>query len=471
MVQSLASLTDTHKKVRKTLALVLVLLFLPISSARAGEPYQVTVMSRNLYLGADVGVAMELLPDFPAAAQFMWDQVKRTDFSKRVFKLAGEAAREKPDVIGIQEATIWYCKKNLWSKKVEVFNFLDQFIAASKETGVGYSLAQAKGVAAYNPGYTISAIPYLTKVTDPDLFPSIFGSSTASCGFTIADAILVRDELSSRVINVGNTEYDATYSIVPTIMTIYRGYTWIDLAIADSRVRIISTHLESIWDDNKIPNAAKQADQLISDLKESKMPLIVIGDFNSDPRDPRPVGSANPGLQPVASDACPPSGDATCNAYTKMINAGFSNSSPDAKDPGNYTWGATALLDGPDPVREPAAKVFGNQYGFTDRLDYIFTKNVYATVSTKIIGNVYPDGSSIWDCGSKKCFATDHAGVLSTIEIPRGSSAQDPAIPPHARFPLGIWHLIAIALVTFVSWWIARRFAGRSIRFGSKQGS
>ncbi|MFM8383980.1 MAG: hypothetical protein ACKN96_03220, partial [Actinomycetota bacterium] len=104
---------------------------------------------------------------------------------------------------------------------------------------------------------------------------------------------------------------------------------------------------------------------------------------------------------------------------------------------------------------------FGNQYGFTDRLDYIFTKNVYATVSSKLIGNIYPDGSSIWDCGDEKCFASDHAGLVATIEIPRSMANQDPALPDHARFPLGIWHFVAIALVSLISWRIARRFRRR----------
>ncbi len=44
-------------------------------------------------------------------------------------------------------------------------------------------------------------------------------------------------------------------------MTIYRGYTWADIAIENIPVRFISTRLESIWDENKVPNAAKQAAQ------------------------------------------------------------------------------------------------------------------------------------------------------------------------------------------------------------------
>jgi endonuclease/exonuclease/phosphatase family metal-dependent hydrolase len=442
---------------KRLIALLAIALISSTTVSEASEPYDITVMSRNLYLGADVGVALELIPDFPAAAQFMWDQVKKTDFSTRVVKLAEEAAQEKPDLIGIQEATIWYCKKNLWSKKVEVFNFLNQYIEATKSTGVGYSLASFNGTDAFNPGYSIAAIPYLTKVEDPTTFEAIFGSSSAACGFTIGDAILVRDDVADDVIQVGNSEYEATYSIVPTLMTIYRGYTWVDFKRQDSTVRVISTHLESIWDENKVPNSALQAEQLVADLAGSKMPLIVMGDFNADYRDPRPVSEANPGQQPVVSESCPKPGAADCNAYATMLSAGFENSSPDAKDPRYFTWGASALLNGPEKSRVKSATEFGNQYGFTDRLDYIFTKNVYATVSTKIIGNVYPDGSSIWDCGDEKCFASDHAGVVATIELPRGAGALDPALPEHGRFPLGVWHFIAIALLGLFAWRIALR--------------
>ncbi len=446
---------------RRLLILFLSILLIPLPHAKASEPYQITVMSRNIYLGADVGVALELIPDFPAAAQFMWDQVKKTDFTKRANKLAAEAALDKPALIGIQEATIWYCKKNLWSEKVAVFDFLDQFIKATQATGTSYSLATFDGIDAFNPGYSIAAIPYLTKVEDPDLFLSLFGSSSAACGFTIGDAILVRDDLKKNIKLVGNTEYDATYSIVPTIMTIYRGYTWVDFEVNNSLVRVISTHLESIWDENKIPNSAIQAAQLIEDLKGAKMPLIVMGDFNADPRDPRAKSEPNPGLQPVVSEACPTSGSASCNAYKAMIDAGFANASPDATDPRYFTWGASALLNGPDSNRIEAAKEFGNQYGFTDRLDYIFTKNVYATISSKLIGNIYPDGSSTWECGDEKCFASDHAGLVATIELPRDAATQDPALPDHARFPLGIWHFVAIALVSLISWRIVRRLRRR----------
>jgi endonuclease/exonuclease/phosphatase family metal-dependent hydrolase len=413
-------------------------LFTP-ASAQGAEP-TFTVMSRNIYLGADVGVALELIPDMPAAAQFMWDQVNKNDFSKRSVALAAEIQAYKPDVIGLQEATIWYCKKSAWSKKVEVFNFTDQLLQA---LGGDYVLASKDGNNAFNPGYSINPIPFLTMVKDPERFQKIFGQDKAACGFQIGDALAIKKELAQEVINVGNTEYEASYSIVPTLMTIYRGYTWADINIANIPVRFITTHLESIWDENKVPNAAKQATQLISDLKETNMPLVVIGDFNSDPRDPRPANAANPGLQPTASKECP-AGSSKCNAYRLMKEAGFNDAGPDSSDPTTYTWGMNALLTGPDPDRLKSAQGMGNEYGFTDRLDYIFTKNGVDVSTSQIIGYKAP-------------YATDHAGVFAEFTILNTLAGISAPLDSHKPFPISFWQWVGIALLALIIWRIVRR--------------
>lgn len=413
-------------------------LFTPIS-AQAAEP-TFTVMSRNIYLGADVGVALELIPDMPAAAQFMWDQVNKNDFSKRSVALAAEIQSYKPDVIGLQEATIWYCKKNAWSKKVEVFNFTDQLL---KALDGDYVLASKDGKTAFNPGYSINPIPFLTMVKDPERFQKVFGQDKAACGFQIGDALAIKKELAGQVVRVGNTEYEDSYSIVPTLMTIYRGYTWADINLANIPVRFITTHLESIWDENKVPNAAKQATQLIKDVKETNMPLVIIGDFNSDPRDPRPANAANPGLQPTASEECP-AGSSKCNAYRLMKEAGFNDAGPDASDPTTYTWGMNALLTGPDPDRLKAAQAMGNEYGFTDRLDYIFSKNGIDVTTSQIIGFKAP-------------YATDHAGVFAEFTILNTLSGQSAPLDSHKPFPISFWQWVGIALLALIIWRIFRR--------------
>jgi len=410
---------------------------IPVAHA---EIPSVTVMSRNIYLGADVGRALELIPNLPAAAQYMWDQVKQTDFSKRAKILATEIKQSSPDVIGLQEATIWYCKKYPWSKKVEVFNFTEQLLDALDGR---YELASKDGIRALNPGFSINPIPFLTKVNDEQTFKEVFGSSSAACGFETGDALLVKKSDNLEVIEVGNSEYEASYSIVPTIMTIYRGYSWADIKVKGVPTRFVTTHLESLWDDNKVPNSAKQAMQLVNDLSNTKMPVIVMGDFNSDPRDPRSKDQPNPGEQPIQSQACQANA-ITCNAYLIMSQAGYKDAGPDSLDPKNYTWGMNALLTGADTKRLVAAKSMGNEYGFTDRLDYIFSKNGTESVASEIIG-------------AQGEYGSDHAGVVATIALLNQSNLISQTLPMHAPFPISFWQIVMIILILLSTWFYWRR--------------
>ena len=430
---------------RLLVTLLVALSIFSIAPAQASDS-QVKVMTRNLYLGADVGIAMDLIPNLSAAAQFMWDQVKKTDFNKRAPRLAAEIIAKNPDVVGLQEATIWFCKKNLLSKRIEVFNFTKQFLAATKAQGSEYVLAQKDGITALNTGFSIAAVPFITMVHDPETFQPLFGQDSAACGFEIADALAIRADLADKVLKVGNSEYEQKYTIVPTIMSIYRGYTWADIQIGNSPVRFVTTHLESLWDENKVPNAAIQAKQLLADLINTKNPIIVMGDFNSDPRDPRMPANPNPGEQPVASDACP-AGTSKCNAYLLMTEAGYTDSGPDPLLPENYTWGMNALLTGPDPVRLKVAEQLGNRAGYTDRLDYVFVKNGVTVSSATLVGASAPNNLN-----------TDHAGVVALLEINSNLSERSADLPEHAPFPISFWQWVGIAIIAVTVTLVIRRF-------------
>ena len=438
-------------KARARAALALsVSLFLVVTPAHA-QSNSVDVMIRNIYLGADVGVALELIPDMPAAAQFMWDQVAATDFTQRAPLLADELAREKPAVVGIQEATTWECSEGVFGSSVVVYDFLAQLLGATKATGVEYVVASKDGSAAVNPGYAIPALPFLTVVRDTETFQPIFGSDEAACGFTIADALLVRADLASSVTAVGIGDYEAKYAVVPVIFEITRGYAWADLALPEGSARYVTTHLESIWDPNAEPAGAAQARELASLTSAWTMPLVVMGDFNADPRDPRSSGAPNPGAQPDVTTGCaeqaqeptPTNARAECNAYWTMVAAGFTDAGPDSLEPTNRTWGASALLAGPDVTR--LAQSEGNAAGFTDRLDYIFVRNGVTVESVDLIGNTWPVGPDLWACsdpqqrenattaaaqldkqvGEALCLPTDHAGLVASLTI-TGSAAAEP---------------------------------------------
>jgi hypothetical protein len=465
----------------------------------------IRIMGRNLYLGADVGVALELIPDMPAAAQFMWDQVAATDFDQRVTLLAAEAVAAEPDVIGIQEATIWSCRPKPWSSPVPVFDFTEQFLEATAAAGVPYVVAEKDGQRAENPGYSIPAIPFLTTVEDPDTFQPLFGTDTADCGFVIGDALLVREDLAPDVLAVGTSEYEDRYAVVPVVFTIDRGYAWADIAIAGTTVRVVTTHLESLWAaDSEVP-AAEQAKQLVADLSATTVPIVVIGDFNSDPRDPRVVGSSNPGGQPEAGAQCAAQpdpvtaadADASCSAYWTMIDAGFTDVGPDAMDPKHYTWGSEGDLAGPNPARLEVSLEQGNDAGFTDRLDYVFTRNGATPVRAEVFGNRWPDTDQVWECddpaqvttteessailaeqglaeqitGTGVCLPTDHAGILAVVDVsagPPGAIAQE-ATPEHSSIRIDLlgWLLIilgTLVLVVVLLIWGLYRLATRGRR-------
>jgi endonuclease/exonuclease/phosphatase family metal-dependent hydrolase len=454
------------------------------------DPDTLVVMSRNLYLGADVGVALELLPDMPAAAQFMWDQVAATDFDARVDLLAAEAAEARPHVIGLQEATQWRCRAGLLSGDQPVFDFTAQFLEATRAAGVPYVIAQAGEGRAENPGYSIPAIPFLTTVEDPATFQPLFGSDTADCGFVIGDALLVREDLAGAVVAAGTSEYEERYPVVPVVFTIDRGYAWADLNLGGRPVRAVTTHLESLFPDEGVPPASEQARQLVADLAGTPSPVVVMGDFNSDPRDPRPDAAANPASQPTENAACAAqaplsagtAGDAACSAYWTMIEAGYTDAGPDALDPANATWGSEGDLAGPNAERLRVALEAGNASGFTDRLDYVFLSEALTARSARIIGNTWPEGPHMWACadpaqlatteaasaiqaeagvgtaitGRGVCLPTDHAGVvvevdLSAVQPTSGAVAAAPDDhEPLLRLDLLGWLLVILGVVVLV---------------------
>lgn len=440
---------------------------------------QLTVMSRNIYLGADVSVALELIPDMPAAAQFMWDQVAQTDFSRRAPLFAAELARDKPDVVAVQEATTWFCRSSVFGSSTIIFDFTAQLVEATEGAGVEYVMASHDGEMAVNPGYSIPVLPTLTTVRDPQTFQPIFGTDEAACGFTIGDALLVRADLAEKVTAVGSGDYESKYAVVPVVFEIDRGYTWVDLSLPHGSVRVVTTHLESVWDPGTPPVSADQARELVSVVSAWDMPLVVIGDFNSDPRDPRPVDAPNPGLQPDTTTGCeaqatnPNAGtaDATCSAYWTMVQAGFQDIGPDSLDPANATWGASALLAGPDPGR--LASETSNDVGFTDRLDYVFVKNGVSVVETDLVGETWPNGEDMWACdspdqvrnaeevaaqmqvelGEAFCLPTDHVGLLAVLDVP---STPAESAPDRTGTIVGVAAAL-LAMTALVTVWAVRR--------------
>ena len=109
---------------------------------------QITVMTRNMYIGADVDVAIAALAtpdpsdDLPALLTAL-ETLQRTDFAARVQAMADEIARNRPQVVGVQEAyelSVTPALLGLPGSPIQI-NFLEALQWALGARGLNYTVA------------------------------------------------------------------------------------------------------------------------------------------------------------------------------------------------------------------------------------------------------------------------------------------------------------------------------------------
>jgi endonuclease/exonuclease/phosphatase family metal-dependent hydrolase len=256
-------------------ALTLILVLAPTAYAEAAQrkkkPVDLTVMTRNIYLGGDIfrPIGATDRADFERRAGELWREVQGTDFvGTRAAVLAREVRRTRPDLVGLQEVALWRrgpdgVKDGATTPATQVvYDFLRTFRRELRRLNLRYAVGvkqqEADIEAPVDAGYDVR--------------------------LTMFDVVLVKRRRDLRVTDRLSANYETTVS-VPTpagTLTSTRGWTAVDVRFKGRRLRFVNTHLEAAGDD---PREA-QARELIArgGPLRGKRQLIVVGDFNSDPQ-------------------------------------------------------------------------------------------------------------------------------------------------------------------------------------------
>src|SRR5262245_36957159 len=101
-------MTNLRRSALLVAALALLAMAVPtVAEAKKGP--KLTVMTRNLFLGADLSPAIgaTTIPAAVDGSGVIWNELVRTKFPERAKPLAREIKRSKADLVGLQEVALW----------------------------------------------------------------------------------------------------------------------------------------------------------------------------------------------------------------------------------------------------------------------------------------------------------------------------------------------------------------------------
>lgn len=347
-------------------ALALVAGALVAARADAASPRSrpVKVMTRNLYLGADLtpAITASTIPQVLAAGSQVFSTVQRTSFPERAVALAREIADADPVLLGLQEVALWYSgpvndPAPATTVEYDFLRSLQQELAA---TGAPYEVVRAQDEADIEGP---AGAPYFKdfRLVQRDVILVRAGEG---------DAVALRDARSASF----------TSTLVLTSGTgqqipVKRGWTSVEATVNKRSFRFVNTHLEAFDPGIRL----QQAQELIAPegpVGSAPGDVILVGDLNSGPELPVPANRL---------------------AYQALVAAGMVDTwlAVHPGDPG-FTAGYDELLRDPPGTLE-------------HRVDHVMVRGRVGIVRSRIYGTD-PDNrtaSGMWP--------TDHAGVMATV--------------------------------------------------------
>lgn len=372
-----------------TVLLVLGLLLPGVAAAKDsgnGQGKVAGVMTRNLYLGADLGpaIAAPSLEAFVAANGQILREVTANDFPTRAQGLAAEIRAEQPDLVGLQEVALW---------RTGAPSLTPVLTGEPSATTVRYDylqllLDQLNG--GPGPGYEVAVVQNEFDLEAPADENEVAGdgpnpaiaNAEINGRLTMRDAILVRRGSGTQTANPSSANFKALLA-VPILgkpLTIKRGWTAIDAKVRGSGwFRFVNTHLEAFDPAALVPSIrAQQAAELVTPggpAANGALPVVLVGDLNSDD------DTVSPGDQ---------------QAYRVLLEAGLVERS--TAEPLSCCLNSSLLAEGAG----------GSVTDFDHQVDHVMTDEPsISLVKSEVTGLLPVNG--FWD--------SDHAGLFSALDF------------------------------------------------------
>jgi endonuclease/exonuclease/phosphatase family metal-dependent hydrolase len=276
----------THLKA--FLALAFLALLAPAAAAAAPQP-QVTVMTRNVFLGADLAPALNA-PTIPQAidgAGVIWNEFQRTRFPERARPLAREIKRSKADLVGLQEVALWRRQTPSDGGAPPISPIATATPATAVEQD--FLAILRRELRRVRAKYRVVKVQ---REFDAELPVDVDGSDTTGTGplaafgadfdarLTMRDVILVRRGSGVRLGRTRGRHFETRYepNVGGIVIPVDRGWLSVEARKGKRRFRFINTHLEA-FGDPKIREA--QAKELIAGPLDTRRQVILVGDLNS----------------------------------------------------------------------------------------------------------------------------------------------------------------------------------------------
>lgn len=354
------------------------------------QPTTVKVMTRNIYLGANLEPAIEAkgTAAFVEATGQILREVTANDFPVRAKGLAGEIIKKEPDLVGLQEVAEWRTGPPSLEAllggaaphaETVRYDYLTELLAQLNKGKKRYRAAVVE------PEFDFEA-PADENGVPGDGPNSVIANAEINGRLTMRDVILAKVGADVKTTAPIKGHYKSLYSeeISGAKVTVTRGWAAVDATVDGStKFRFVDTHLESFDPQTIVPSIrAQQAGELVAanGPATSNLPVILVGDMNSDTKTAATSGESGFG-----------------QAYETLIKAGMRERS--TYEPLGCCL-ATSLL----PVADGGA---ASQ--FTHKVDHIMTRDPSQVklVNSSLTGRSPQNG--FWD--------SDHAGLFSTLTI------------------------------------------------------